>query len=169
MTSFGAFGKIPDLGDFFRHNLSSGFVQAWDSWLQGAMVDSKSALGPGWDDAYMSAPIWRFTLPPGVAGASAMSGILMASVDRVGRQYPLTLVAAHDAADLPLTHFANRTVFEALEDLALQMLDDTGRRDTLLAALDTMALEVPASVGQGGLPYAGPLPPDQVLAAQALA
>ena len=168
MSTFGAFGKIPDLGDFFRHNLSPKFVQPYDEWLQSAMIAGRETLGPHWEEAYMSAPIWRFTLTPGMAGPQAMSGILMASVDRVGRQYPLTLVAPHAAQNPALVHFANRTVFEQLEDIALQMLDDTGRRDALLAALETVQLIVPEGAAMASVPYVGPLPAAQVLAAEAV-
>ncbi|MEM8591751.1 MAG: type VI secretion system-associated protein TagF [Pseudomonadota bacterium] len=168
MSGFGAFGKIPDLGDFFRHNLSSAFVKTWDSWLQAVMVESKSALAGGWDDAYMMAPIWRFTLPAGLAGETGMTGILMASVDRVGRQYPLTLAAPHHGAGTAYMHFANRSVFESLEDLALQMLDDTGRRDTLFASLETISLfDAPAQPAIG-LPYVGAAPAEPALAAMAV-
>ncbi len=166
-SGFGVFGKLPDLGDFFRHNLPSKFVQAWDPWLQSAMIESKTALGTGWDDAYMSAPIWRFTLPAGMAGPHAMSGILMSSVDRVGRQYPLTLATPHDGPTA-LTHFANRTIYERLEDIALQVLDISGSRDALLSALEGTHLIAPAPVAQASLPYAGAQPAAQVLAAQSI-
>ena len=64
-ASFGAFGKIPAMGDFFRLNLAQGFVEAWDEWLQAAMIDARARLGPAWTERYMTAPIWRFAVPPG--------------------------------------------------------------------------------------------------------
>jgi type VI secretion system protein ImpM len=33
-AAFGAFGKMPSLGDFFRFGLPADFVSAWDDWLQ---------------------------------------------------------------------------------------------------------------------------------------
>ena len=70
---FGAAGKLPDLGDFLRLNLPADFISAWDAWLQVALVAGKDALGERWDDCYMSAPIWRFSLPAGFAGARAVT------------------------------------------------------------------------------------------------
>ncbi|WP_372989437.1 type VI secretion system-associated protein TagF [Sulfitobacter sp.] len=166
---FGAFGKIPALGDFLRLNVSAGFVQPWDDWLQAGMLASREALAENWDDAYLSAPIWRFTLPSGVAGPAGMIGIVMASVDRVGRQYPLTLAAPIDAANAALSHFANTSVFEHLEQIALDMLDDHNTREVLTSALALVAPMPAASSDSVDMPYAGLFPIEHVLAGQALA
>lgn len=165
---FGAFGKIPGMGDFLRLNVSARFVQAWDSWLQSTILAARGTLGDAWDPLYLSAPIWRFTLPSGQAGGQAMSGILMASVDRVGRQFPLTLVAPHGHGNLALIHFANRATFEQLEEIALTTLEDELPRDGLAAALDTPELILPAPAATSGVTYADALPPETTLAADAL-
>jgi len=125
MSSFGAFGKIPVLGDFFRTGLGNGFVSEWDTWLQLRMSEASEALGERWEGCYMSAPIWRFSLAAGLAGDDAVTGVLMPSVDRVGRKFPLTLAATHEMPDDALVaHFANDAVFQMLESLALDALDD---------------------------------------------
>lgn len=167
-SGFGAFGKIPALGDFLRLNLSPGFVQPWDDWLQAGIMELKERLGERWNDTYLSAPIWRFTLPQGAAGSQAVSGILMASVDRVGRQYPLTLAIPHATQNTPMTHFANTPIFERLEDIALQTLDDDSTRDTLTSALSQIHLIETNATPDISLPYAGGLPPAQVLAAKSI-
>lgn len=141
--SFGAFGKIPSLGDFFRLNVGQGFVAAWDPWLQEAMTAARERLGEAWEDRYMTAPIWRFALAPGLAGAEAAVGVMMPSVDRVGRKFPLTLVAKV-AEQPPLRALAaQETVFSALEDIALDALDDDMTQDRLSEALSAVA-PVPA-------------------------
>lgn len=84
MMGFGAFGKIPSIGDFFRLDPPAGFVRVWDEWLQGLLLTGQGAHGPYWDGYYMTAPIWRFTLSPGLAGPEKVMGVLMPSVDRVG-------------------------------------------------------------------------------------
>lgn len=131
-AGFGAFGKMPSAGDFFRFGLLPGFVTPWDNWLQRAMMAAQMALGGAWDGHYMSAPIWRFTLAAGLAGPQKMIGVLMPSVDRVGRRFPLTLaapVATPGAA--PLDHFCEDALFERLEDLALEALEDTATPQNL--------------------------------------
>lgn len=93
MTAPGWHGKLPTLGDFATRRLDPDFVQAWDDWLADGLGQLQRA--PAWLDAYLASPSWRFLLMPGAvpgpAGRSAWVGVLMPSVDRVGRYYPLTL------------------------------------------------------------------------------
>ncbi|KJS40874.1 type VI secretion system-associated protein TagF [Roseovarius sp. BRH_c41] len=165
---FGAFGKIPSMGDFLRLDLPVSFLSPWDDWLQRSIVSVRDKLGQGWDAAYMSARIWRFTLPPQVVGPTAVSGIMMPSVDRVGRQYPLTLACAHATSATALVHFANCTVFEALEDIALAALEDDFSRDSLIAALKNVTLIEPAVESLSGTPYVTALPVAEIIAAEVI-
>lgn len=138
---FGAFGKIPAVGDFFRLNAPPGFVRVWDDWIQRAMLDAQTALGAAWNDAYMSAPIWRFSLSPGLAGPQKVLGVLMPSVDRVGRQFPLTLMATlPTSGPAQLDHFSQELLFARLEDIALDALDDSMTRDGLADLLANVQL-----------------------------
>lgn len=127
MEGFGAFGKMPALGDFFRIALPPGFEAPWDEWVQEGLLAARAALADRWQDCFFSAPIWRFTLAPTLAGRAAVQGVLMASVDRVGRQFPLTLVAALRGAgppDVVTAHLTADACFAELEDVALDALDD---------------------------------------------
>jgi type VI secretion system protein ImpM len=165
---FGAFGKMPTVGDFFRLNTPSGFVSVWDDWLQTAILAGQRALGSGWDDHYMSAPIWRFSLTAGIAGKHKTIGVLMPSVDRVGRRYPLTLMTALPTpAPAPLDHFRSAPLFERLEEIALDALDDDMNREQLqerLAAIEppqAQAASVMRKLGRSlVLSGAGDLLPD---------
>lgn len=164
----GAFGKMPGMGDFLRLNLPVAFTQAWDEWLQAGMLSAQSRLGGRWSESYLSAPIWRFSLLPGVAGPEAVSGVMMPSVDRVGRQYPLTLAAPCGAGPTALRHFANDAFFAALEDIALSALEEDFTRDTLAARLEGLAPVTPAAPDADLDRLAGPLAPEAVLAARLL-
>jgi len=122
---FGAFGKIPSLGDFFTVDLPRGFVGPWDAYLQSLMTSARSAIGGEWNDAYLTAPIWRFSIAAGLAGPNAALGVVMPSVDRVGRQFPLTLAATLAEQDnLPALHLNAGDTFERLEDVALAQLEN---------------------------------------------
>lgn len=146
---FGAFGKMPSVGDFFRFGAPSGFVSVWDEWIQKAMLDAQSALVQRWDALYMSAPIWRFSLAAGLAGPQKVMGILMPSVDRVGRQFPLTLMSAlQTPGPAQLDHFKEDALFLTLEDLALDALEDSMTRERLEQAL----AEVPSPQFRGVAP-----------------
>lgn len=121
----GFFGKIPSHGDFVTRELPRSFLDGWDAWLQSCIAQSKAQLGEGWLDVYLTSPIWRFGLMPGVCGPQAAAGILMPSVDRVGRYFPLTIATsqAGEVNPLQLPGVADRW-FDAAEAVALRALDD---------------------------------------------
>lgn len=143
-VEFGAFGKIPALGDFFRIGVAASFVEPWDQWLQAGIVGVRTALGEHWDRCFMQAPIWRFTLSAGLAGPAPAQGVVMPSVDRVGRQFPLTLVAPLAGGRSALMeHFTAEPRFQALEDIALDALDDAMTREELSARLGAVPAAAP--------------------------
>lgn len=134
-VQYGWFGKVPCVGDFVRSGLSTQFVGAWDDWMQKLMVAGREELGERWRECYFSAPIWRFALSAGLAGPYAVTGIVMPSVDRVGREYPLCLAVELET----LVWSAYKSVepmFEQLEETALTMLEDGSSLSTLKDALE---------------------------------
>ncbi|MEM1385067.1 MAG: type VI secretion system-associated protein TagF [Pseudomonadota bacterium] len=145
---FGYFGKIPSQGDFLRGGLSPTFLDPWDTWLQRAIVTAREALGPAWQAAYTSAPIWRFALSPGVCGPSGAIGVVMPSIDRVGRQFPLTLAVETGEAHAWPAYRAADALFAPLEEVALSMLDDDAGRDGLEAGLDGLAVQPAGADGR---------------------
>jgi type VI secretion system protein ImpM len=121
----GFYGKLPSHGDFLRRRVSDGFVGVWDSWLQECLAASRSALGESWLDVYLTSPAWRFACAGGACGPAPVIGVMVPSVDRVGRYFPLTLVAElpHETPSLlaallradPFFGSAERLVIETLE------------------------------------------------------
>ncbi len=95
----GWYGKLSMLGDFAQRRLPQHFVQACDTWLSAGMEASRQQLGPGWLDTYLTGPMWRFAFAPGVIDPSWWFGVLMPSVDNVGRYFPL--VVARETAAAP--------------------------------------------------------------------
>ena len=89
----GLYGKLPSHGDFLRRRVSDAFVSAWDAWLQDCMTASRSAMGDRWLDVYLTSPVWRFSAEKGACGTAPVIGVMAPSVDRVGRYFPLTIVA----------------------------------------------------------------------------
>jgi type VI secretion system protein ImpM len=155
MGGFGAFGKMPALGDFFRLEAASEVVSPWDAWVQRILLAARATLAARFEGCYMSAPIWRFALAPSVAGGQGVLGVIMPSVDRVGRQFPLTLFAQTGTQDqAPLRNLMwQAPVLDALEALALDCLDDTMTREALQARLAGLALRPmgqPSSIGTFG-------------------
>ena len=121
----GFYGKLPVLGDFVSRRLSREFINPWDKWLQSAMAASQQQLAEHWLKAYLSSPVWRFALSPGLCGNAGWLGVLMPSVDRVGRYFPLTL-ALPVSTDINLSDvfIANNAWFTEVESIALTALED---------------------------------------------
>ena len=91
----GFYGKLPARGDFVRAGLPRDFTDPWDEWLQSVIAGSQSIMGEAWLPAYLEAPIWRFSLPPGLCGTQGVLGLMLPSVDKANRYYPLTFAALH--------------------------------------------------------------------------
>jgi len=131
----GVFGKVPSLGDFITRGLPASFTDPWHAWLVRGLADARQILGDRFEPAYMSAPVWRFALPCGVAGPDAASGIFLPSVDAVGRLFPLTL-AVTAAAPFPFSALlAAAEWFEKLEEAGRAALSDDFTMDAWLEDL----------------------------------
>lgn len=141
----GWYGKLPTLGDFASRRLEPGFIEPWDAWLAKGIAHLRERAPDTWLDAYLTSPTWRFVLQPGVLGqAQATAGVLMPSVDRVGRYFPLTIAA-------PLPHaLGTRSEIEGLlnwlhqlEDLAADALHDDWTLEQLEDELARVTWQVP--------------------------
>jgi len=125
-ASVGFFGKLPCKGDFLQRRAPQEFVDAWDPWLQECIHESRQALQDGWLDAYLTGPVWRFVISSGVCGSGAYAGVMLPSVDRVGRYFPLTLVTQVDTDESPVELACRGTAwFDAAEALAIAALEAT--------------------------------------------
>lgn len=123
-NGIGFYGKLPCRGDFLQRRAPMPFVEVWDAWLQECMHASKEQLQDAWLDAYLTGPVWRFVLDAGVCGDDSYAGILVPSVDRVGRYFPLTVVARLEAGHCPLDVACGATTwFTAAEGLVLDALE----------------------------------------------
>lgn len=135
----GFFGKVTSHGDFVSRRLPPGLLGVWDAWLQASLQGSREQLGAGWLDIYLTSPIWRFALAPGVVDNHAWGGVLMPSVDRVGRHFPLTIAAgASGGAGIAQWLSEGKPWFDQIEDLALSSLEEGFSLDAFDAALQAL-------------------------------
>jgi len=157
----GFYGKIPSLGDFVSRRLPRHFITPWETWLQEAIANSREQLGNSWLDNYLTSPLWRFALTPGICGENSWAGIIMPSVDRVGRYYPLTLAAPLDPAqNLFRLMESSEGWFLRMESLALSCLEDNFKIEELEQQLRTTGnpstesagASLPDLAGQRGSP-----------------
>lgn len=145
MHAIGWHGKLPTVGDFATRRLDSNFVTIWDDWLSAGLADLRTHDPDHWLDAYLASPTWRFVMTPGFLPAPlhamAWAGIVMPSVDRVGRYYPLTLVAPLRA--IPVETGAQLELWlwlQRLEDAAIDALQEDWSIDLLETELMRLGL-----------------------------
>lgn len=120
----GWYGKIPALGDFISRRLPSCFINAWDAWLQRGLTASRASLKERWLEVYLNSPVWRFALLPGVCGDQGWVGVMMPSVDKVGRHFPLTIALALEShLEIITTLFTSHNWFTTVEQLVLSSLN----------------------------------------------
>ena len=150
----GFYGKVASHGDFVMRALPSELVAAWDEWIQGAVQTSRHQLGDGWLPLYLTSPIWRFALAAGVLGADAWAGVMMPSVDRVGRHFPLMIAAPVDAGT-GLTALVAHEIdwYDGLENCARDTLKTDFVLEHLAPALAALA---PMKAGFNVVCEAGP-------------
>jgi len=120
----GVFGKIPAHGDFVAQDLPRDFTDSWDHWLQQSILASQESLGDQWLQHFLVSPIWRFALPSGAVNNQSWAGIILPSVDSVGRYYPLTLIAQIPGHVGVFEYVAAASEwFEKLENVAITTLE----------------------------------------------
>lgn len=127
----GLFGKLPGHGDFIQRELPASFVTPWDEWLQRAVHGSRELVGESWLDYYLTSPIWRFALSPGVLDEQAWAGILVPSVDSVGRYFPLTMAVPAEHSNPFALQLAAADWYRQLSDLAIEALQNALQADQL--------------------------------------
>ncbi|MFL0809051.1 MAG: type VI secretion system-associated protein TagF [Agarilytica sp.] len=133
----GLFGKLPAHGDFIYRDLPSGFINVWDEWLQGYVGSSREQLGDGWLDLYLTSPIWRFAFSEGVIDQNAWAGIMLPSVDRVGRYFPFSVATKLPSDTNPIDFICTRpNWFQAMQDASLSALEGQISIDELVEELN---------------------------------
>lgn len=88
----GWFGKLPGMGDFAQRRLPESFRAQWDRWLQHGLMGLRQRHAD-WTERYLESPLWSFALGEQVVGPARWIGVLMPSVDGVGRYFPFTLAS----------------------------------------------------------------------------
>lgn len=96
------YGKHPAFGDFLSWGIERGALEGLEAWVQEVLPATRDLLGDSWDAVWAMAPELRFWIGPEVLGVP-LCGLWRASVDRVGRQYPLML-GLSDVVSPPPVH-----------------------------------------------------------------
>ena len=136
----GWYGKLPCLGDFASRRLPGEFISTWDAWLQRSIAASRRQLSDQWLDSFLMSPMWRFVMGAGVCDRIAWTGLLVPSVDKVGRYFPLTFaLPLRDLSVALECVFGNHAWYAELENIALAALSMDFSVDALESGLGKTA------------------------------
>lgn len=152
----GLYGKAPAHGDFLSHGLPRAFVGPWDGWLAGWLAGGRRWLGEAFEHRFMASPAWHFLLAPGLCGPQGWAGVMLPSVDKVGRCFPLTValaVAGEDDMVRLLDEWPDG--FGLMADAARDLAEGAAPFDAVLARLQELERSAPLPP-----PYC---PPNRVL------
>jgi len=122
---FGFYGKLPFYADFLHLSNHEKLVGEWENWAQQTLHKSQQIQGKEfWLEQYVKSPVWQFMLTPGVVNDSAYIGIMIPSVDSVGRYYPFMFYVQVVSNDLSSLLAADLTSWLAeIQDYILQILE----------------------------------------------
>ncbi len=113
----GCHGKLPALGDFVTRGLGGDTLERWDGWLQQLVSSSRAGLGPNWQAAWLRMPAWHFALGASVLTDDPCAGVLIPSVDKVGRSYPFSVLSPMRPDGVPSADWQARAEALALDAL----------------------------------------------------
>ena len=132
-------GKIPAHGDFVSRNLPDEFLTPWNQWTQTVIGASQEQLENLWLETYLTSPIWRFAVSPGACCSKGFCGIMIPSVDKVGRYFPFTMIEFID--DEPLSIMRNGyNWFTRAQQVMLRGLEEDISIEDLLAAASELPI-----------------------------
>jgi len=154
----GYYGKIHTHGDFVCKGLPKSFIDPWDTWLQEAINTSRQQLGDTWLKHYLTSPLYRFVLTPGICGGYGWQGVLMPSVDKIGRYYPMTVSLMDKQNINPFIALQTRNKwFVSIEKLVLSCLEDNFNLERFNSDLSQLSFEAESGAAQTE-PLSTPIP-----------
>jgi len=144
----GLFGKLPAKRDFIALFAPRDFLNVWEPWMQSSISASRAKLSGGWQQAFLTAPIWRFWLGAEICGRTAL-GAFMSSLDGLGRYYPLTIFGyADEGAAMPPPEIDPQDAwFTEAEEFLLKTLQPNVSFEAIVGALDRLSPPVQVPTG----------------------
>ncbi|RYF32101.1 MAG: type VI secretion system-associated protein TagF [Comamonadaceae bacterium] len=138
-ASIAWYGKLPSLGDFAGRRMSHALTGEWDAWLRAGMDELRRADDTNWPETFVNAPLWFFVAHVAASG-SPVIGALAPSMDRVGRYYPLTVMAT---ATRPGSSFGEDAAVKAFLAGARSAIVEARRRTLSVDELDLRVNRLP--------------------------
>ncbi|MCO5169789.1 MAG: type VI secretion system-associated protein TagF [Planctomycetes bacterium] len=140
------FGKLPAHGDFIRHHAGPELLEL-DQWLQAGLLAARARID--WAAAWPATPPLRFLRR--AASGRLLAGVLVASRDTAGRDYPFVIAAPFDAREVghrpELAPLLAEPFLAAAEAVATRPWDGLDHR-AVTAEVDRLVGEVDARAAE---------------------
>lgn len=85
------YGKLPSAADFVGRRMPHVIESEWDTWIRSGMDKLRHDGGHKWHERFVQCPVWFFICP--LQTGKLAAGAIAPSIDRVGRYYPITVMA----------------------------------------------------------------------------
>lgn len=143
----GLMGKHPGYGDFIATGISTQTEAALTGWLDPVLAALRDQLGNDWAGFWDSAQDLRFWIGRGIFGRT-LAGVMRPSRDRVGRRYPL-LILAEAVAVPPPVRDPDQGLWRALATHLDRMQPGQGARALLVGLPGGFPAETPEAAAAG--------------------
>jgi type VI secretion system protein ImpM len=135
------FGKLPCIGDFCSWNMPHTLVDELDAWLSSCMSICEKTHSENWLSAYFQTTMCGFFWPAGTCQNlkdQSAFGVLMPSVDKAGRAFPLLLLQTARALSETQATAPFDSWFTQAHLICSQALEQDWAIDHFNAALTTL-------------------------------
>ncbi|MDL2398814.1 type VI secretion system-associated protein TagF [Rhizobium mayense] len=140
MEAQGYFGKVPSVGDFVFRALPVRMTEVWASQMQRWLAAARPIGGASFQESFLTSPVWRFALARDVVSPEAWVGLFAGSIDRVGREFPFTVMISVDLDPVARQPIATiDALFDPLETRMLAFMEEHATREELVAEIDVCA------------------------------
>ncbi|AYG63699.1 type VI secretion system-associated protein TagF [Rhizobium jaguaris] len=149
MEAQGYFGKVPSVGDFVFRALPVRMTEIWASQMQRWLAAARPVGGASFQKSFLTSPVWRFALARDVVSPEGWVGLFAGSIDRVGREFPFTVMISVDLD--PAARQPTATIdafFDGLEARMLAFMEGQASREELVAGIDVCAEALRAALEQ---------------------
>ncbi|MGH1369548.1 MAG: type VI secretion system-associated protein TagF [Maritimibacter sp.] len=137
-ATLGLMGKHPGYGDFLKTGISDDIAEALTAWLDPVLMSLRDEMADNWAPFWDGAQDLRFWVGRAVLGRTLV-GVLRPWRDRVGRRYPLLLIAESAAVLPPVLAPKDQAPWEALHAHLHAMTPGQGAK----ALLDGLKAPIP--------------------------
>ncbi len=124
MAGFGLYGKHPAFGDFVTAGLETITRQALEEWLNTTLPKIRDRQKDAWGALYDGMQALRFWIGSEQFVDGPVAGILAPSRDKVGRRFPLVVLAQEHGISAPVTQ-PDQSFHEVMEAYVLKVLTKT--------------------------------------------